>query len=393
LSSSEEAEKASDVADVHESAAESDAGPRKRRRRRRRGRAKGRRDDGSPLEPSTEASAESRASSGEQHEPPQPSLASLAGGLLSHIDDREVPCTVEGCDNTWTWTANEQIRSYGQPPPKRKCAECTAIDDREVPCAVESCNRRWVWSAEAQLKHRAWMRRQPSRDGNNKRRKGRAQEAPRRKCDLCHAKLLKIVERESVCKVHGCTRTVKIDKDSQLRAWAAMRTDDLDAEPVLPKKMCDVCREFCRTHPDRDVQCGRPGCDRTWTYKTGAQLQSFLAGRFEDPIRLACEGSDCDLIRAEAAHLAQLAALSGEGEEPRIEPDAEIMPCIVPGCERSWIWRPGMKVAPCNDGDQPVDRMCGAHRGELEGPPPASQDDRSAEVEVDEQILTNPPPR
>ena len=52
------------------------------------------------------------------------------------------------------------------------------------------------------------------------------------------------MERESVCNVHGCTRTVKIDKDSQLRAWAAMRTDDVDAEPVLPKKMCDVCREF-----------------------------------------------------------------------------------------------------------------------------------------------------
>ncbi len=386
LSSSEETETASDApsgtTSPQDSVGESDpAGPRKRRRRRRRGRAKGPRADAPAVEG---ASAQPIV---ERDEPPQPSLAALAGGLLSHIDDREVPCTVEGCDNTWTWSAEEQIRSYGQPPPRRKCAECAAIEDREVPCAVDGCARKWTWTAQAQLKHRAWLRRQPSRDG--KRSKGRRLEAPRRKCDPCHAKLTRLVERESVCKVHGCTRTVKIDKDSQLRAWAAMRTEDLDAEPVLPKKMCDVCREFCRTHPDRDVQCGRPGCDRTWTYKTGAQLQAFLAGRFEDPIRLACEGSDCELIRAEAAHLAQRAALTGEGEEPRIEPDAEIMPCIVPGCERSWIWRPGMKVAPCNDGDQPIDRMCDAHRAELD--PPTPEPEPSAET--DDQILTNPPPR
>jgi hypothetical protein len=310
--------------------------------------------------------------------------------LLSHIDDREIPCAVEGCDNAWTWTADEQIRSYGQAPPKRKCAECAAVEDREVPCAIDACVRTWVWTAQAQTKHRAWMRRQPARD--SKRRKGRL-DAPRRKCDLCHAKLSVIVERDAVCKVHGCTRTVRIDKDSQLRAWAAMRTDDLDAEPVLPKKMCDVCREFCRTHQDRDVQCGRPGCDRTWTYKTGAQLQAFLAGRFEDPIRLACEGSDCDLIRAEVAQLAQNAGLVGDGEESGIEPDAEIMPCVVPGCERSWIWRPGMKIAPCNDGDQPVDRMCNAHRAEQEASASEDRPEGDEPTPGDEQILTNPPPR
>ena len=326
--------------------------PRKRRRKRKRNRGKGRKEAGGADAPAQDAVTS-------QAQPPaaEPSLASLAGGLLSHLDDREVPCTVDGCDNTWTWTTDDQIKAYGQPPPKRRCAECSAIDDKNVPCSVEGCRRTWTWTASAQIKHRTWARRQPPRDGKRRR---RADGAPRRKCDLCHTKLSQLVERDSVCKVHGCTRAVKIDKDSQLRAWAALKTEDLTAEPQLPKKMCDVCREFCRAHPDRPVQCGRPGCDRTWTYKTGAQLQSFLAGRFEDPIRLACEGSDCPLIRLEAEQLAQKAGQ----DDVRIDADAEIMPCIVPACEGTWIWKPGMKIAPCNDGDEPTDRMCESHRAE-----------------------------
>ncbi len=138
-----------------------------------------------------------------------------------------------------------------------------------------------------------------------------------------------------------------IDRDAQLRAWAATGSSDVESEAPLAKQMCEVCREFCRTHDDRAVPCGRPGCERSWTYKRGAQLQAFLAGRFEDPIRL-CE--TCESETRKAAHGTETPA------------NVELMPCIVSGCDGVWHFRTGQKIPSCQDGDQPVERMCDEHR-------------------------------
>lgn len=321
--------------------------PKKRRRRRRKGKKKP--DEG-------DVAAEAPTASVPQPPPPpsDPTIAALAGGLLSHIDDRPVPCSVEGCNNVWLWSSAEQIQAFGQPPPKRMCAQCQAIADTEVRCSVESCKRTWTWSRDAQLKHRAWMRRQPgggTQPRKGRRRKGKPEGAvPRRRCEPCQAKLATLSDREGICKVHACTRPVVIDREAQLRAWAALHTEDLEAETSLPKKMCEVCREFCRTHSDREVRCGRPGCDRTWTYKRGAQLQAFLAGRLEDPLRLcdACAKGDFTVTDAM--------------QTPHLEGGVEVMPCVVPGCDGTWVYRPGMTVAPVSDGEVHPDRMCDAHR-------------------------------
>ena len=310
--------------------------PQKRRRRRRRG---GR--NKKKTEPKPEQVASTPAAA-----PVDPGLAALAGGLLSHIDERQVPCSVDGCNDTWTWTAAEQIAAYGQSPPKRECARCASTTATDVRCAVEGCKRTWIWSREAQIKHRSWAKRRGD-DRRGKKRRRRADGPPRRKCELCQAKLAKLSERPSVCKVHGCTRPVMIDRDAQLRAWASTGSSDLESDGPLAKQMCDVCREFCRTHDDRPVMCGRPGCERSWTYKRGAQLQAFLAGRFEDPIRL-CEA--CESETRKGAHGTTTPA------------NVEVMPCIVPGCTGVWHYRAGQKIPPCQDGDLPVERMCDEHR-------------------------------
>jgi hypothetical protein len=404
-----------------------------------------------------------RASSGPPGVAPPPagdralasSFASLSAGLFSHLDAREVPCRIDGCRNTWTWSPEEQIRSFGQPPPRRTCAEHNAlfhaVADREVPCSregcertwtwtkaaqlaivqrggmldppqrpcdacrgargssaggeadvaepadaphdievsckVDGCKRTWTWSRDAQLKHRAWLRHGarpgdagPHGRGGRHRRggegRGHPDRPPPRMCEPCHRKLAMLTDREGSCRVHGCTRTATIDRDAQLRAWAALRTDDLEVEAPLPKRMCESCREFCRLHPDREVPCGRPGCGRSWTYKTGAQLQAFLAGRFDDPSRLC-----------ETCHKGAPAALD-DGVE--VEPGVEIMPCIVPACDGTWRWRAGETVAPCHDGEQPLDRMCANCRAErgaapsVQDPAPSVQDhdpgDAPAEV-------------
>lgn len=173
-------------------------------------------------------------------------------------------------------------------------------------------------------------------------------------CEGCRQRLNALVDRETTCKVHGCTRTVTIDRESQLRAWV-QAGDQAPSELALPKRMCEVCREFCRLHHDREVACARADCDRTWTYKTGAQLQAFLAGRFEDPLRLC---PTC--IASGHAHAS---------DDAHAQPGYETMPCVVPQCDGIWHYAPSMEIGPCNDGDQPLDRMCNACRTERGAPP------------------------
>jgi hypothetical protein len=363
-----------------------------------------------------------------------PALQTLAAGLFSHLDDRQIPCKVDGCDRTWTWTAAEQIQAFGQPPPRRMCAEhaaafggvgdrevpcanpgcertwtwpksaqlaqlqrsgiaepprkvcpeCTKeereLADREVPCRVEGCARTWTWARDAQLKHRTWARRfaeeeasgmapperAPERAPGGKRRRRRKQrvdvhEPPPRMCLPCRDKAAAIIEREVPCKVHGCTRSTVLDRESQLRAWARLGTLDLAAEAPQTRRMCESCREFCRTHPDREVPCGRPGCDKSWTYKTGAQLQDSLAGRRQDPIRLCEECSRGGLVG--------LAVGAPEG--------AEVMPCVVSLCDGVWFYREGeTEVSRMPSEPLPLDRMCDRCRGERGATP------RMAEVAV-----------
>ena len=177
---------------------------------------------------------------------------------------------------------------------------------------------------------------------------------PERMCGLCAQKISRIQARDQPCKVHGCSRTWTWDRASQMRAWVLSGSDDLDFEPAAPKRMCDVCREFCRMHPDREVACGRPGCDNTWTFKTGAQLQAFLAGRTADPLKLCGE-----CAKGEFA-----ATFRPSGETGAVPEGAETMPCVVPGCEGTWLYIPGMRLRDTAYGELAPDRMCDRHREE-----------------------------
>jgi hypothetical protein len=282
------------------------------------------------------------------------------------LEDREVACIGADCARTWFWSRSAQVvqlqKTGSDAPPKRLCDECKKgereLGDTAVPCRIDGCSGTWRWTREAQLKHRAWLRRSEggarapdAGDAPNRRRRRRSsgEGPPARLCDRCRDKLATLIEREGQCKVHGCTRMVSIDRESQLRAWAAAATDDAATDVPLPKRMCEVCREFCRLHQDRQVPCGRPGCDRTWTYKTGAQLQAFLAGRLEDPVKLCETCRESDFAR------------QGSGETVTAPEGAEIMPCILPACDGVWFFVPGTTIAtiaPAEDGDLPLDRMC-----------------------------------
>lgn len=281
------------------------------------------------------------------------------------LEDREIECRRGGCKNVWIWKRGAQLaqlqRGDDPKPPPRLCEACFAaereVSEREVPCRIPSCSRTWTWTREAQLKHRAWVMRgreegeDQAKDGDerprSKRRRRTSTEPPPKLCSKCAEKAAQLSPRETKCRVHGCTRMAVVDKDAQLQAWAALRTDDLEAEPPLPKRMCDPCRDFCQSHPDKKVPCGRPGCDGTWTCKTGAQLQAHLAGRQQIPIRLCPSCSKGQF-------------LTKSTEKPGSTPDGgqEIMPCVVPGCTGTWVYSKGMSLDGPADGDLPLSRMC-----------------------------------
>jgi hypothetical protein len=331
-------------------------------------------------------------------------------GELNQLEDREIACRNPGCKNTWTWKRGAQLHQLQKheklKPPSRLCASCfeaeKSLTDTEVECRVSGCKHTWTWTKDAQQKHRAWLRRLQAKQqaeseatpteapgdapaaaesgdaeakaeapaspgdeqgsGKKKRRKKNRKKKrklpegpPEKMCASCAAKIAKLQPEQQPCKVHGCTRTWTWSKEHQLRAWVALGTDDPDAKPVAPKRMCTTCRDFCRAHPDRQVACGRPGCANTWTWKTGAQLQAHLAGKTQEPIRL------CDTC-------AKGEFLLARGGTAGLPPGAEIMPCVVPACDGTWTYLPGMDLAGASEGDLPVDRMCDKCRAERDLP-------------------------
>lgn len=171
---------------------------------------------------------------------------------------------------------------------------------------------------------------------------------PERLCERCFERANHLEPIEVPCKVHGCTHTWTWEREGQLRAWAALDgRENVTELPQPPRRMCNSCFEFVRGHGDREVACGRPGCERSWMYKTGAQLQDFLAGRTLEPIRL-CE--ECSR--------SQFVVPSSRGV--RMPAGAEVMPCMVAGCNGSWVYAPGMRLSAADPdaAEPPVDRMC-----------------------------------
>lgn len=361
---------------------------------------------------------------------------------FSELADREVHCRTPGCPNTWLWKRGAQLaelQRHGRlRKPARLCNECVAAErdtsDVDMPCKVEGCRRGWVWTRDAQLRHRLWVLRQRARaralevraseaeaeaaaptevaatasaavepasadlssetaapvlegmspetatqepaaapgdaqeadegagkgaPGKKRRRRRGKQHVravpdpegpPQRMCGLCAQKLGRLVPREVPCKVHGCVRTWTWDRAGQLRAWVLSGSDDVEFEPAAPKRMCETCRDFCRKHPDREIHCGRPGCESVWMYKTGAQLQAFLAGRLQDPLKLCDECAKGEFAK--------------QIEEAGLPEGAEIMPCVVPACDGTWVYLPGQRLMHVPDGELASDRMCNKCRRE-----------------------------
>ncbi|MGB1698557.1 MAG: hypothetical protein ACPHRO_01305 [Nannocystaceae bacterium] len=356
---------------------------------------------------------------------------------FDEVGDREVGCRNSGCERTWTWSREAQaaakLRGAPAKPPKRQCDACyakeRALTPQDVPCRVRGCTETWTWDVDAQLRHRVWFEREKaryeasqheaapkeeseasppakteaapapteeagkqdasaetSRGSKKKRRDKKKRSAPKegpppKLCERCEAKIKTVTPRDVTCKVHGCGQTWVWNREQQLEAWAKLEAHDGSVTPKNPRRMCKRCFDFCRKHQDSSVECGKPGCDRTWNYQVGAQLQDHLAGRKAPSSKLACDFSkgamDCEFRATMRVELAQL------------PPGAELMPCAVAGCVGKWVYTPGMELSSSSSDGPSVDHMCDHHRlsfgatarGSLT--PPATDEEATAEA-VDE---------
>lgn len=336
-------------------------------------------------------------------------------------EDETIRCKIPECHGTWVWPRQAQLKhrawvrrqlaiedaeergetiaTRGEhrasvPSEASESSEASeVVDAGEVVEASESSEAGEVVEAgesseaetSTQAEAPAGEAEAPGKQGRRRRKRKRRRKIhegpPERLCDRCAQRIAHLEPIPVPCKVHGCHNTWNWEREGQLRAWATLDNQPNVTElPQPPRRMCLTCLDFVRKHSDREVRCGRPGCDKTWTYKTGAQLQDYLAGRTQDPIRL-CE---------ECIHSQFTIPTTSDGAVP---PGSEIMPCQVAGCEGTWVYMPGMKLVSADPdaSEPPPDRMCDDCRDQrgiaARDPRRARADSSGPELEVTAEDL------
>ena len=212
--------------------------------------------------------------------------------LLDSLEDKELPCTVPGCQRSAVQTKQDQLLAQGQPdtppePPKPGAVTITGvlckacedvshrIKDREVTCGINGCSRKWVWKADEQIVAFA---------------AGKPNEPPRRMCDTCRANFGKLSDREVRCRTSGCKSTWTWSRFDQLDACQADKTP-----PKAPSHMCKRCFDLWSTLKDVERPCRRSGCKGTWMDKRGAQLARAVRGKTGDPYPHLCPNCEKEL--------------------------------------------------------------------------------------------------
>jgi hypothetical protein len=230
---------------------------------------------------------------------------------LASLEDKPVPCSVEGCQRASLFTRRTQLLA-GAPdvevtPAPTMCGQCAAvyekIKDRQVNCGINACKNKWSWSKDEQIRAYA---------------QGLPNEPPRRMCEECKLAFGGIADREVRCRASGCKNT-----------WTWSRSDQLDAclagkpAPKAPHRMCERCHGIYQTLKDVERPCRRAGCKGTWLDKRGAQLARAVRGKTGDPYPQYCENCEKEL---------------GDLDDRQV-------PCKTDNCTGTWTWTKAAQLA------------------------------------------------
>jgi hypothetical protein len=219
---------------------------------------------------------------------------------LREIGDLEVPCRMKGCQRTWSWRARERLLGDPEKPPRRLCGDCFEklrdLQDGAVPCRLRGCTNTWSWNRFQQLEH--LLAGKP------------LDKPPRKMCDACFAAFQQLQDQPQPCKVKECSGTWTYTAYEQLERRLAEGEN-----AAVPERFCPECFAFYNGAVDQEVPCRNRGCRNTWTYTRSMQLRMRLRGLHRPPAR-ACEACQ---------------------EKLKALQDREIK-CIVPGCSRTWTY-------------------------------------------------------
>ena len=209
---------------------------------------------------------------------------------LGQLKDKEVKCKVSGCNSSWRWKRFSQLvheksgKSLDEPP-ARMCEECYSLynelEDKDIPCKVEECEETWRFSRFAQLE--------------SIKKHGRETPPPQRMCRRCVDFLRTAHPVWKRCKIHGCTNTWKYSRGQQLQDHIAGRTEAFE-------KMCEECQKELETLAEKEKPCSVPGCSNTWTYAPMEQLRDKKRKRIE-PVERRCQECEHFLAETKTAEL------------------------------------------------------------------------------------------
>ncbi len=236
--------------------------------------------------------------------------------------DIEVQCRIRGCKNTWTWTARMQQESRDGKPPHRLCPDCfkifNTLEDKELPCRIKGCNHTWTWSKTQQLEH--------LRAGNS------LEKPPQRMCQECLKRFNEFKPIEVPCRISGCKNTWTWNAYDQLEASLTC-PEGQQIEP--PQRMCKECLNYLNSVKDIEVPCANKGCDHTWTWTRGMQLNAKILGRDTPPHRI------CDHCREAIKNMQPIEN-----------------PCAVEGCPGKWTYTPEQQLRDQLANRKPEPRFC-----------------------------------
>ena len=222
--------------------------------------------------------------------------------LIDAVAEKEVPCKVPGCHNTWKLPAAQVVQSWTDEDfriPKKMCSSCHTelekLSPLDAKCSTLDCEARLTISTYQQLVLR---------------RKGKPLEKENFFCPDCQNLLKETSDKEVPCRMKGCTHTWTWYASSQLRLGGKQK----NAEPE--RRLCNSCFSTLKTFSSKQIPCKVKGCTREWNLDRMTQLEWKLQGKSET--KRMCH--DC------SHHLKELTVR----EEP----------CIVQGCTHTWTWKP-----------------------------------------------------
>lgn len=300
----------------------------------------------------------------------------LTTGLFSGMADKRLPCKIKGCKETFIWTAQEQLRSFGKPPPQRMCEihlrQLNDLADKTLPCRnAPACENTWVWKRGAQLHAR-------------QRQQGEGPlRVPSRLCESCYAKEKEIKDQEVECRTQGCSRTWVWTRDAQIRHRAWLRREQAKVAKQEQQDNAEIVASDGAVSIQAEQECATAGLEAPAAVAEEAAAQRQDLAELSVPALDSDEAKACSTPANEGGNKKRKRRKKPrrlqEGPPERhcnvcAERFAKIvpveLPCKVHGCKNQWVWdRVGQLKAwvalGTDDTEAPIKpakRMCGRCR-------------------------------